>query len=136
MEQVISEDGNSGISGGSGRKLAGGQNFVTPPASTATSASAEQAGRAASSKATTVTTATTTTTTPETTGKASKKVNFWMFADDESDAQLTDEEEDLLSKQLVKFESTYREASTLSQLYTNLSFMPNVVPGHVCSSFI
>jgi len=122
MEQVITEDDNK-LAGNKLDAMASSTTTMTMSASTATStvtsatataASTATATSGASHGNTTVTTATKSDAKAvATTPRKAKKTNSWLLVEEESDASLSSDDEDAFSRQLVHFQSTYRQVSAL-----------------------
>ena len=114
MEQVITED-DSKLSGNKLDAMASSSTMSASATSTVTSATATATAAsmatAASQGSTSVTTATKSEAVAIATPKKTNKTNSWLMVEEDSDASSLSDDEDAFSRQVVHFQSTYRQVS-------------------------
>ena len=114
MEQVITED-DSKLSGNKLDAMASSSTMTASATSTVTSATATATAAsmatAASQGSTSVTTATKSEAVAIATPKKTNKTNSWLMVEEDSDASSLSDDEDAFSRQVVHFQSTYRQVS-------------------------
>ena len=111
MEQVITED-DSKLSGNKLDAMASSSTMSASATSTVTSATATAASMAtAGMTPSSVTTATKSEAVAIATPKKTNKTNSWLMVEEDSDASSLSDDEDAFSRQVVHFQSTYRQVS-------------------------